>query len=58
MFWYNDEYVTMLANAIAKFFLFVGTDLMITIGVKKNHEDVIMVDLFWPMWFNYGHFMR
>ena len=48
----------MLANAIANFFLLVVTDLMMTIGVTKNHEDVIMADLFWPMWFKYDHFMR
>ena len=48
----------MLANAIANFFLLVVTDLMITIWVTKNHEDVIMADLFWLMWFNYDHFMR
>ena len=36
----------MLANAIANFFLLVVTDLMITIEVTKNHEDVIMADLF------------
>ena len=56
-FWYNDQYVTMLADAIANFFLLVVTDVMITLAVK-NHEDVIMADLFLPMWFNYGHFMR
>ena len=48
----------MLANAIPNFFLLVVTGFVITIGVKKNHEDVIMADLFWPMWFNYDHFMR
>ena len=48
----------MLANAIANFFLLVVTDLMITIGVTKNHEDVIIVDLFWVVLFNYDHFMR
>ena len=47
----------MLADAIANFFLLVVTDVMITLAVK-NHEDVIMRDLFLPMWFNYGHFMR
>ena len=47
----------MLADAIANFFLLVVTDVMITLAVK-NHEDVIMTDLFLPMWFNYGHFMR
>ena len=50
--------MTMLANAIANFFLLVVTNLMITIAVKKNHEDIIMADLFWPMWCNYDHFMR
>ena len=53
-----DEYITMLANAIANFFLLVVTDLMITNRSEKNHEDVIMADLFWPMWFNYDHFIR
>ena len=47
----------MLADAIANFFLLVVTDVMITLAVK-NHEDVIMADLFLPMWFNYGYFMR
>ena len=47
----------MLANAIANFFLLVVTDLMITIEVTKNHEDVIIADLFWLMWFNYDYFM-
>ena len=47
----------MLADAIANFFLLVVTDVMITLAVKK-HEDVIMADLFLPMWFNYGHFIR
>ena len=56
-FWYNDQYVTMLADAIANFFLLVVTDVMVTLAVK-NHEDAIMADLFLPMWFNYGHFMR
>ena len=56
-FWYNDQYVTMLADAIANFFLLVVTDVIVTVAVK-NHEDVIMADLFLPMWFNYGHFMR
>ena len=55
-FWYNDQYVTMLADVIANFFLLVVTDVMITLAVK-NH-DVIMADLFLSMWFNYGHFMR
>ena len=56
-FWYNDQYVTMFADAIDNLFLLVVTDVMITLAVK-NHEDVIMADLFLPMWFNYGHFLR
>ena len=56
-FWDNYQYVTMLADAIANFFLLVVIDVIITVAVK-NHEDVIMADLFLPMWFNYGHFMR
>ena len=56
-FWDNYQYVTMLADAIANFFLLVVTDVIITI-VVKTHEDVIMADLFLPMCFNYGHFMR
>ena len=47
----------MLADAIANFFLLVVTDVMIALAVK-NHEDVIIADLFLPMWFNYGHFIR
>ena len=47
----------MLADAIANFFLLVVTDVMITLGVK-NHGYVIMADLFLPMWFNYGHFIK
>ena len=47
----------MLADAIANFFLLVVTDVIVTVAVK-NHKDVIMADLFLPMWFNYGHFMR
>ena len=50
--------MTVLTNAIANFFLLVVTDFMITIELTKNHEDVIMADLFWQMWFNYDHFMR
>ena len=56
-FWYCYQYVTMLADAIANFFLLVVTDVIVTVAVK-NHEDVIMADLFLPMWFNDGHFMR
>ena len=47
----------MLTDAIANFFLLVVTDVIVTVA-EKNHDDVIMADLFLPMWFNYGHFMR
>ena len=43
-FWYSYQYVTMLANAIANSFLFVVT------AAVKNDEDVIMADLFLPMY--------
>ena len=48
-FWYSYQYVTMLADAIANFFLLVVTDVIVTVA-KQNHEDVIMADLFLPMW--------
>ena len=48
-FWYSYQYVAMLADAFANFFLLVVTDVMITLAVK-NYEDVIMADLFWQMW--------
>ena len=48
----------MLANAVANFFL-VGCHRFNDYNrSEKNHEDVIMADLFWPMWFDYDHFMR
>ena len=56
-FWYSYQYVTMLADAIANFFLLVVTDFIVTVAVK-NHEDAIMADLFLSMWFHYGHFIR
>ena len=56
-FWYSYQYVTKLADAIANFFLLGVTDVIVTVAVE-NHKDVIIADLFWPMWFNYGHFMR
>ena len=56
-FWYSYQYVTMLADAIANFFLLAVTNVIVTVAMK-NHEDVIMVELFLSMWFNYGHFMR
>ena len=48
MFWYSYQYVAMSADAIANFFLLVVTDVIVTVAVK-NHEDVIMTDLFLPM---------
>ena len=48
-FWHSYQYVSMLADAISNFFLLVVTDVIVTVAVK-NHEDVIMVDLFLPMW--------
>ena len=48
-FWYSYQYVLLLADAIANFFLLVVTDVIVTVAVK-NHEDVIMADLFLPMW--------
>ena len=39
----------MLADGIANFFLLVVTDVIVTVAVK-NHEDVIMADVFLPMW--------
>ena len=48
-FWYSYQYVSMLADAIANFFLLVVTDVIVTVAVK-NHEDVIMADVFLPMW--------
>ena len=50
-FWYSYQYVSMLADVIANFFLLVVTDVFVTVAVK-NHEDVIMADLFLPMWLN------
>ena len=47
----------MLADAIVNFFLLVVTDVIVNVAVR-NYEDVIMADLFLPMWFNYDHFMR
>ena len=48
-FWYSYQYVSILADATANFFLLVVTDVIVTVAVK-NHEDVIMADLFLPMW--------
>ena len=48
-FWYSYQYVAMLADVIANFFLLVVTDVIVTVAVK-NHEGVIMADLFLPMW--------
>ena len=48
-FWYSYQYVSMLADAIANVFLLVVTDVIVTVPVK-NHEDVIVADLFLPMW--------
>ena len=48
-FWYSYQNVSMLTDAIANFFLLVVTDVIVTIAVK-NHEKVIMADVFFPMW--------
>ena len=48
-FWHSYQYVSVLADAIANFFLLVVTDVIVTVAVK-NHEDVIMADVFLPMW--------
>ena len=47
--WYSYQYVSMLADAIANFFLFVVTDVILTVAVI-NHADVVMTGLFLPMW--------
>ena len=47
-FLYSYQYVSMLADAIANFFLLVVTDVIVTV-VVQNHEDVIMANLFLPM---------
>ena len=46
---YSYQYVSMLADAIANFFLFVVTDVILPVAVIKN-ADVVMTDLFLPMW--------
>ena len=48
-FWYSYQYISILADAIANFFLLVVTDVIVTVAVK-NHEDIIMADVFLPMW--------
>ena len=48
-FCYSYQYVSMLADAIANFFLFVVTDMILTVALI-NHTHLVITDLFLHMW--------
>ena len=43
--WHSCQYVSLMANSIANFFMLDVTDVIVTVAVA-NHLDVIMADGF------------